>query len=63
MKEIKVKKTVDLKTKNRAYVESLFGVGDASKYDEFPDDYDPLDVIADETDFDLVKMMDKALDL
>lgn len=61
-KIIKVKKTVDLKSKNRSYVESLFGVGDPANYGEFPDDYDPLDVIADEAEFDLAKMMDKALD-
>jgi hypothetical protein len=56
------KRTVDLKTKNRAYVEGLFGVGDATNYDDFPDNYDPLDVIAEEAEFDLAKMMDKALD-
>jgi hypothetical protein len=59
---VKIKKTVDLKTKNRAYVEALFGVGNATNYHDFPDNYDPLDVIAEEAEFDLAKMMDKALD-
>lgn len=62
MSEKKLSKTKDLKSKNRAYVESLFGVGLASDYGDLPDDYDPLDVIAEEAEFDLAKMMEKAMD-
>lgn len=53
-------KTVDLKSKSRAWVENLFGTGQS--YDDLPDTYDPLDLIQSESNFDLVSMMDKAID-
>lgn len=52
-----------IKSKNRSFAESLFGVGGANPYADLPDDYVPLDLIAsDVEDFNLSKMMDKAID-
>lgn len=47
--------------KARSYVEGLFGVGGTSLAD-VPDDWDPLDVIAAESEFDISKLMSKAVD-
>lgn len=57
-------KTKDLRNKTRAYVEGLFAeVGGKNPYSDLPDDYAPLDAIAEDAeDFNLSKMMDKAID-
>lgn len=51
-------------SKSKNYVDSLFNnPGSASlPWEAFPDDYDPLDLIAADGEFDLAKMMDKAVD-
>lgn len=50
--------------KSRDYVDSLFSERGSTSlpWEAYPDDYDPLDVIAADGDFDLAKMMDKAVD-
>ena len=50
--------------KSREYVDRMFSdTGSASlPWEAFPDDYDPLDQIAADGDFDLSSLMDKAVD-
>jgi hypothetical protein len=52
------------KGKTRDYVDRMFSEASSTSlpWDAYPDDYDPLDVIAADGDFDLSKMMDKAID-
>jgi hypothetical protein len=52
--------------RTRAYVEELFGVADrqaaTGSIEDLPDDYSPVGLIASESDFDLSKLVDNALD-
>lgn len=53
---------LDFKAKSRDYVAKLFGGDSVNLYDEYPDTYDPLDLIESETSLDLVSLMSKSLD-
>ena len=53
---------LDFKAKSRDYVTKLFGGDTANLYADFPDTYDPLDLIENETSLDLVSLMSKSLD-
>lgn len=48
--------------KARSYVEDLFGVNTDSRLMDMPDNWDPLDEIAADSEFDLSNLMSKAVD-
>lgn len=63
----KVKKKAKFEDKVSDYVNNLFGVADLSgigtdQFADRPDDYDPFDRIEAESEFDLVKLVGKAID-
>lgn len=64
-KSIQVVSSIEsFKGKSRDYVEQMFSDRSSSSlpWEAFPDDYDPLDQIAADGDFDLSSLMDKAVD-
>lgn len=64
------KKSKKFEERARDYVDNLFGTGPGAfgttgnKFDptKLPDDYDPMDKIEEENEFDLLKLVDKAVD-
>ena len=67
--KIKKKKKINFEDKAKKWVDDLFGVSepeivdkDGNPFSQYPDDYDVIQQIEDESEFDLVKLVGKAID-